>query len=393
MRKKRIVVSGIVATVPMAGLAWHTLNYVHGLLDLGHDVVFVEDINAHGPAPGTGFVPSSSQAVAMLEDALSACERTVPYSYYSAHEKRYYGLAGSDLQDVLAKADAMICVSANARFPAERARPRKVVAIDTDPVFTQFRLKYYPDFLDYYRTYDAVATFGKLIGTPLCDLPTHGITWIATQQPVPLHVWEFSAHAGNASFTTLSGWGHDGGHFTFEGRVYRRGKDLEWLRVLDLPGRVSWSLEIAIDTTDLRMYWERGMPFATAQTFRDKGWRLMPPFLASLSADAYRRFIRSAAGEFTVAKGQYAAIPSGWFSDRSALFLASGKPVVTQETGFSEWLPTGEGLFAFRSVDEAASALNEIAHDYDKHARKAREIAERYFDAKNVLSDLLERVL
>jgi len=375
----------------MAGLAWHTLNYICGLLELGHDVLFLEDIIHHGPPPGTAGTPTTTAACRFLERVLAQCGRPVMYSYFSKWDNRFYGADRADVNRFLKTADAMLCVTANARFPEDRLRPKRVVAIDTDPVFTQLRMLHHPEFLEYYLSYDFVATFGKLIGGSKCDLPTHGLSWIPTHQPVSLRQWPpLSPRKGN-TFSTVTSWNHASGHFRFKGQNYRRAKDCEWLKMLDLPRRIPWNMEMAIDIADVRSNWEPGMPFTAAEVFRDRGWHLRNPCPRNFSA--YHQFIAQCAGEFSVASDQYVRLLSGWFSDRSALFLATGKPVVTQETGFSEWLPTGDGLFSFTTVEEAASALNEIAHRYEYHAKAARRIAEEYFEAKKVISDLLERVL
>jgi len=252
-----------------------------------------------------------------------------------------------------------------------------------------------PAFLEYYKQFDGAATFGKLIGTQGCCVPTHGIEWIPTNQPVSLRQWKYEGAATSEAFTTLSGWSQDDReeYCEFQGRVYRYAKDAQWLRVVDVARRVPWEMSIAIETQRTRPEGQPIMPPSVQYAFRDRGWRFWDPVEVSLTTERYKRFVGNVAGEFTVAKEQYAGIPSGWFSDRSALFLAKGRPVVTQETGFSDWLPTGQGLFGFLDADEAVSALNEIHHDYARHSRAARHLAEQHFEAKKVVGDLLARVL
>jgi hypothetical protein len=155
------------------------------------------------------------------------------------------------------------------------------------------------------------------------------------------------------------------------------------MKMLDLPAKVPWNMTLGM----------QAMPAETAQQFTAHGWRLVDAEKSTLSCQAFADFIRNSAGEFTVAKEIYAAIPSGWFSDRAAAYLASARPVVTQGSGFDQRLPTGEGLFSFQTVEEAADALNKIDTDYPRHARAARRIAEQHFDSRKVLGELLQNVM
>jgi hypothetical protein len=157
---------------------------------------------------------------------------------------------------------------------------------------------------------------------------------------------------------------------------------VQWMKMIDLPRRVPWKMTLGM----------LSMPKETAAEFASHGWHLVDAEKSTLSCAAYADFIRNSAGEFTVAKEIYAAIPSGWFSDRSAAYLASGRPVVTQASGFDQWLPKGAGLFSYETMDEAAAALNTIAADPARHGAAARRIAQQYFDSKKVLGELLEKI-
>ena len=393
-RKLKVIVSGYIATTPFGGKTWHCRNYIHCLQELGHDVVFLEDLLDAPFNPVQRWLPDgNSYGLRFLEEALSSCERPVPFAYHSKWDGRWYGLDREQLKEAMTKADIMVCVDAGVRMRREFPRPRLVIAIDVDPVYTQLRMLSDPDYLEHYRQYDAVATFGESIGTSTCRVPTHGFAWIPTRQPVSLRHWPVVDEPSAPVFATLTTWSYGGGEYPFEGQIYRFAKDEQWCAVLDLPRRVPWHMEIAVETSGSPRTWGTSMPYTAQQTFRDRGWRLSEPLLPSLSGAGYREFISRCSGEFTVAKDNYVGVPSGWFGDRSPLFLSSGKPVVVQETGFSHWLPTGEGLFSFVDVAEAAGALQEIARDYSRHARSARRIAEEYFDGRKVLQDLLNRVL
>jgi hypothetical protein len=389
-----IVVSGHVVANPIAGLSWVTLNYLIGLQELGHEVWFFEDLACNPYHPLTRqTVVDTSYARDSLRDALARCERPVGHCVYSEWEGRWHGLERDGLESLLRRADLLIAVGAVMPMRDERPRARRMIAIDLDPVYTQTRMLHDPGFVDYFRKFDAVATYGPLIGTASCQLPTLGFDWIPTRQPIALSQWPFSEPHDSTTFTTLCSWGEPGRSFELDGKLYRCAKGPEFAKFVELPQRAPWTLSIAVETSAADEAVLFSMPPDDQARFRQAGWILDDPFPPSRSVSSYQEFIRGAAGEFTAAKEQYVAVPTGWFSDRSACFLASGRPVVTQATAFERWLPTGEGLFSFATIDEAVSALSAIKADHVKHARAARRIAEEYFDARRVLAALIERVL
>jgi len=384
--KLTIVVGGYIVAYPLGGMTWHHLNYLLGLHELGHEVYFLEDSGAYSYP----YNPSTWRCEADSSYGRDYLERTfnhygLPrrYCYYSEFENRHYGLSQGEMNDVLARADLLLCVSGVTPLRPNRPRPRRTAVIDTDPVFTQLRMMHDQSFLDYYRQFDRVATFGRLIGTPACPLPTHGLDWIPTNQPVAMAHWPVTPAAGEA-FTTIGKWEHSAErNLEFAGKKYLSSKGVEWLKLLELPARVPWDMTMGMAS----------MPADIASQFRRHGWKLVDPEQASVSCPAFASFIQSSAGEFTVAKEIYAGLPSGWFSDRGAAYLASGRPVVTQASGFDQWLPVGQGLFSYRDINEAAEALNKIAGDYAAHSESARKIAEKYFDANFVLTHLLYNCL
>ncbi len=382
----RIVVGGYIIGYPLGGMTWHHLNYLLGLHQLGHEICFLED-------SGEFSVPydpqkqicdaDSSFGRAYLQRTFEHYGLPLRYCYYSQFEDKYYGMTGAELDEYLRTADLLLCVSGVTPLRAERPRPRRTLVIDTDPVFTQVRMCHDSAFLEYFRSFDAVATFGRLIGTRECELPTHGINWIPTNQPIALRNWPVSK-ATSRAFTTIGKWEHaTDRHIEFAGRRILSSKAAEWLKLKQLPHRVSWKMTLGM----------QGMPAEVASDFRGHGWSIVDSEKASSDPQAYARFITESAGEFTVAKQIYAELPSGWFSDRSAAYLAAGRPVVTQDSGFDHWLPTGKGLFSYKTLDDAAEALNNICQDYPAHAAAARDIAERHFDASVVLNELLTRVM
>jgi len=380
-----IIVGGYIVGYPLGGMTWHHLNYLLGLQEMGHEVWFLEDSGSYSmpynPAQQR-CDPDPAYGLDYLQQTFAHYKLPPRYCYYSQFWDTYYGLQRGELDDLLKRADLLICVSGVTPLRPQRPRPRRTVVIDTDPVFTQLRMGEGGEFLDYFKSFDHIATFAQRIGQADCPLPAHGLDWIPTRQPVALRHWPVS-ESTSRTFTTIGKWEHGGRDVEFNGRTYRSSKSPEWLKMIDLPSQVPWQMELAM----------QAMPAQVHQRFMEHGWALVDPEPASISPQAFARYIQDSAGEFTVAKEIYAGLPSGWFSDRSAAFLASGRPVVTQESGFSRWLPTGEGLFGFATPQKAAEALGQIAGDYPRHAQAARRIAQAYFDARTVLAELLRRVM
>ncbi len=383
-RPLKIVVGGYIIGYPLGGMTWHHLNYLLGFHELGHEVTFLEDSGEFSvPYNPTDWTcsPESTYGRRYLEDAFREYRLPARYCYYSQFENRYYGLGKDELEDTLHQADLMVFVSGVTPLRDERPRPRRTVVIDTDPVFTQLRMRHDADFLEYYRRFDVQATFGRLIGTDSCPLPTHGLKWVGTNQPVALSRWKVQPCTSRA-FSTIGKWEHSSDrHLEFDGRKYRSSKGVQWMKLKSLPSRVNWEMTLGM----------AGMPGDVARDFRSHGWKIVDPEKASINCRSMADFICDSAGEFTVAKEIYTELLSGWFSDRSSIYLASGRPVVTQDSGFDKWMPAGEGLFSFRSEDEAAVALNEIARDYPRHSAAARGVAESHLDARKVLQELIDR--
>lgn len=382
----KIVVGGYIVGYPLGGMTWHHLNYLLGLQELGHQVCFLED-------SGSYSVPYNPQlqrceidpayGLEYLRQTFALVRLNIPWCYYSEFWDTHYGLNRDELTDILRNADLLLCVSGVTPLRDGRPRPRRTAVIDTDPVFTQLRMAENAEFRRYYESFDAVATFGRLIGTSACPLPAYDIDWIPTQQPVALAYWPVTtSNASDACFTTIGKWEHGNRDVEFNCRRYRSSKESQWRKMIDVPSQVSWQMEAAM----------QGMTVGERREFEAHGWRITDPEPLSISPQAYQRYIQTSAGEFTVAKEIYAALPSGWFSDRSAAYLACGRPVVTQSSGFEQWLPTGQGVFAYTTPQEAVNALDAIAANYACHAAAARDLAERYFDARKVLGELLERV-
>jgi hypothetical protein len=406
----RIVVSGLIAQHPrLGGMTWHYLNYVLGLSHLGHDVYYFED---------SGLVPYDVSGRMEL-DADLAGNRDVNirylvetfgrfgmmdrWAYRCAPELDWFGLSDARRTDVLKSADLLINVSGSLDEPEGYLHIPRLVYIDTDPVVTQ--IKYLiadpPEFPGRVDAHDVHFSFGEL-GS---QMPQTGHRWLPTRQPVFLLEWQ-PAESSRRVYTTVMSWASYA-PLRWQGREYAQ-KDAEFQRYIELPSKVApTKLEVAMAPRQ-HMLWQTKLEDLPAgaralvgkrphlkpqELLEQTGWRVVNANERCGSIDDYRDYIRSSLGEWSVAKNAYVSGRPGWFSERSACYLAAGRPVIVQDTGFSEVLPVGEGLFAFATLDEAATALQEAGRRYGQHSRSALALAEAYFDSGKVLSDLIERAL
>jgi hypothetical protein len=251
------------------------------------------------------------------------------------------------------------------------------VLVDTDPVFIQIGAH---GLGGPFSRYHAHFTYGENAHRPGCDMPTGGVRWLPTRQPVVLDLWPVEPGDPTASFTTVMNWSPLGDR-EHEGRVYGQ-KDREFEPYFSLPRDTGEVMEVAISA-----------PVAVCKRLAESGWRVADPLKVTRSPWSYRRYLRASRAEFSVAKHGYVSTRCGWFSDRSAAYLASGRPIIVQDTGFSDFLPCGRGLLAYRTPEEVIAAMRLLGDDYETHCRAAHAVAEECFDARQVLIDLLERSL
>jgi hypothetical protein len=228
--------------------------------------------------------------------------------------------------------------------------------------------------------HDTHFTYGENLGAADCDVPLEAFRWLPTRQPVVLDLWDNLGNSPGEAYTTITTWHNKGKEVTYRGDTYYWTKDREFLKFLDLPRRRSVSFELAA-----------GVDEGSRRRLCEHSWRLVPSIPISEDVDRYRGYIQHSRGEFTVARDQYVRPNTGWFSDRSACYLAAGRPVITQETGFSKFLPTGKGLFAFRTMDDILAAVDTIESDYEGNCRAARELAAECFAAEKVVGSLMKR--
>ena len=368
---------GYIVRGPVGGMAWHHLQYLLGLTRLGHRVTFLEDSD---DVPWSCYDPERDVTDEDPTYGLAFTDRIMRqlrlerWAYYDAHRDAWHGPAGGAIARTCSAADVLLDLSlVHPPRPWVTGIPTRI-AVDTDPVFTQLRHLNEPDRLARAEMHNAHFTFAE---SPRRSLPDDGFTWRPTRQPVVVEMWPVVPAPAAAPFTTVMQWDsypaleHQGERFGM--------KSDSFTPFRDLPRRTRVPLELAASGPAL--------PWLELQTL---GWRILHPLVPTANPWTYRRYIRASRGEFSVAKQGYVAARTGWFSERSANYLASGRPVVTQETGFSDVLPTGEGLLAFSTLDEAVAAVEDVAAGHERHSRAARELAVEWFDSRKVLTRLLE---
>jgi hypothetical protein len=380
----RILVLGYIIRGPMGGMTWHHLQYLLGLQALGHSVLYIEDSgdsehSCYHPHSGiTGADPTYG-----LQYAATVFQRSGfgdSWAYYDAHTRSWLGPLGSHAVAQANEYDLLINLScANPVREWFRSIPLRIL-LDTDPAFTQIRHLTDPARRELALRHNAFFSFAENIGTTRASIPDDGFSWKPTRQPVVLDAWPVVPAPAQPHFSTVMQW-ESYRALEYAGRSYGV-KCQSFADYVDLPRRAGQVFEIAM-----------GSPSAPRKELREQGWRLLNPLGVAADPWSYQEFIQRSKAEFGVAKQGYVTGTTGWFSERSAAYLASGRPVVVQDTGFSDWLETGLGVVTFRSLEEAIEGVRNIDRDYTQHCRKARYLAVEYFDSSKVLSSLLDRAL
>jgi len=260
------------------------------------------------------------------------------------------------------------------------ACPRRVY-VESDPVAAQIKIAQgNQETIGTLAAHQVHFSFGENFGAPDCKVPLKQFSWIPTRQPVILDLWKNSYPADGRPYTTIATWENKGKDIVYDGETYYWSKDREFMKIIDLPRRRPVGFELAL-----------GREEKVQRILSENGWGWVDSIEVSRDLDRYRDYILRSRGEFTVAKDQNIRLRSGWFSDRSACYLAAGRPVINQETGFSNCLPTGRGLFSFETMDDILAAVDNIEGDYEGNSRAAREIAEEFFAAEKVLGKLMRQ--
>ncbi len=369
-----ILVAGIIARYPFGGVAWCSLMYLLGLRNLGHRVFYIEDTGecVYDPVQNTRAT-DPTYGTTYIADALSPFGLGDAWSFVN-YDGAYFGRSREDVARFCADADVFLNLSGGSWFwRDEYVRIPRKAFIDSDPAFTQLAIaKAEPWYVQFFRGFDRLFTFGANIGTQASAIPTGEFSWRKTWQPVTTDLWTTAPETPppGGDFTTVMTWQIES--FTDVGG----NKDQEFVRFIDLPSRTRQPFELAVNG-----------PQALLQRH---GWRTVDAMQVSRTPWAYRDFIHKSRAEFGVAKHTYVSTRSGWFSDRTECYLASGRPALVQDTGWTAHLPSGDGLHAFSTVDEALAGIERINADYPRQAQRAREIAREHFDAGRVLPRLLD---
>ncbi|MBS1879733.1 MAG: glycosyltransferase family 2 protein [Actinobacteria bacterium] len=386
MSRPKVVVLGMMSKMPVAGVVWQNLHYLLGFERLGCDAYYVET-HARTPSmlmsdPGDDGSALAAEYIAAIMRRFGLADR---WAYRALHDDgSCFGMSELELERLYGSADLLLNLHGGTQPLPELAATGRLVYLETDPVQLQVELHHgLPETIEFLEPHVAFFTFAENWGQPDCGLPEQErFRFLPTRQPVVLDLWPDRSAQPADLFTTIGNWRQEWRDVTFAGERYTWSKHHEFLRHLDLPRRTGAAFELALSS------WEE----SDRELLTDHGWLVRDGLEVSRGIDGYREYVGSSRGEFTVAKDQNVRLRTGWFSDRSATYLASGRPVVTQDTGFGVALPTGAGLLAFDSPEGAAEAIERVDADYSIHAWAARELAREQFEATAVLSPLLEQL-
>ncbi len=405
----RIIVTGLIAQhFTLAGVSWDYIQYCIGLKQLGYDVYYFEDsgewpYNLDGGKDGNDWVERDCvKNITYLKQVLDRYGLGDRWAYFFPLTSQWFGLSDTKRNEVLQTADLLINVSGTLEKPEKYATVKKLAYIDSDPGFTQVKLKLgQEEFSKRIAAHNCHFSFGESIPEFLKD--TH-YNWHPTRTPIVLSEWDKGRPHGNV-YTTIMNW-TSYKPLRFEGRSFHQ-KDIEFIKFIELKRKLkNISLEVALSKLQHKN-WQTSLPdhfggeeetekfsFSTpADLLSYYGWRIVDPAEKCRDMDGYRDYILSSKAEWSVAKGGYVVSKPGWFSCRSACYLAAGRPVIVQNTGFDKVLPVGEGILSFDSVEDAVEKINEVESRYALHAKRAKEIAAEYFDSARVLQRLIDKAI
>jgi hypothetical protein len=387
MKKKKIVVIGFMGSMPIAGVIWQHIHYIVGLQCLGHDVFYIEDSARLPYNPETFEVNNEFDYAARLLNRLSDEFGFKNRWAFCARYLRGQPTAGLSLQkirELYRDADAILNICGAQELNDDLLVSDRILYIESDPGVEQIKIdKGVRSTVDYLWRHHALFTFGENVGKKTFPVPKHGFEWMPTRQPIVIDLWKTNRAPPQAAvFTSVANWSTSGlKDITWRGDKYLWSKSREFIRFVAAPKKSGEYFELATNIEDRSTRWK----------FERNGWRLISPLQLSVDYWLYRDYIHRSKGEFTVAKDQYVRLDTGWFSDRSACYLAAGRPVIIQETGFTKNYGGKAGLLSFGSLGEIVDAVKTINADYAKHSRAARALAREVFEAGKVLKSLLDR--
>lgn len=378
---EHVVVIGALGKLPYGGMAFYWGHHIAGLQDLGYEVHYLECLDQPDEAynPDTNEMSDDpSYALAYLSDLLPRFGVSPERSSFIDRGGSCHFSGWSGLRSALDGAAFVLNVGVPTWFE-DLERCERRIFIDCDPMYTQVAmetgtgLRAEPPY-----HYDTLFTYGARIGADDCLIPTAGRSWLPARTVVATKWWTVAPAPSDGPIVALLHWAA-GGDLEFAGRTLGH-KDREFVHFFDLPSRRPGRFVAAI-----------GGGGAPKDELEDAGWELVGPLEATRTTDVYQSFIARSRADLGIAKHSYVETRTGWFSDRSTCYLAAGRPVLHQDTGFTDWLPEGEGVLAFSDLDSLLDAIDRLERDYARHAQAARRIAEEYFEARVVLADMLEK--
>jgi hypothetical protein len=382
--KGTIIVFGILFWFPLAGVTYQFLHFLLGLRRLGYDPFYIEDSGRWIYDPKLNDLsPDATGNLNAIVPVLEAHGFKNRWAFRGNYPGgRCYGLDEKKILRLYREADAFLNVTGAQELREEHMACRRRIYVETDPVAAEIKIAQGDRAtIAALAAHDTHFSYGGNFGRPDCLVPLEKFNWQPTVQPVVLDLWKNNSRKVNgAAFNTIATWRNQGKDIVYKGRKYYWSKDREFKKILDLPLRGSGPFELAV-----------GVDEKTRRMLAKNGWRVTDPVKLSSDMTSYHEFILKSRGEFTVAKDQNIRLRSGWFSDRSACYLAASRPVINQDTAFGSYLPTGKGLFAFQTMEDILAAVDEIESDYVGNCRAAREIAAEHFAAEKVLGSLLQR--
>ena len=381
--RRKVVLLGMMTRIPVAGAVWGTMHYMVGLERMGYEPYYVE---AHARTPTmlmrTAEDDSSALAAGFIDGVMRRFGMAGRWAFHALHDDgRVYGMSDTALADLYRDAALIINYHGGTVPLPEHTATGRLVYLGTDPVDTEIEVHQgRQETIDFLAQHRAFHTWGLNLGRPDCRVPLPLPFDFRPQPPaVVCDLWDAPPTDRCRRFTTVGNWRQPYRDVEFEGDVYHWSKHHEFMKVIDLPRRVNQEFELSLGSYQPE---DQSM-------LESHGWHVRDAMSFSTDLDLYRDYLRDSRGEFTVAKDQNVRLRSGWFSERSAQYLAAGRPVITQETGFSNVLPTGRGVFGFQTLDDIVAAVESVNADYAGHCRAAREIAAEYFDYTRVLPLLL----
>jgi hypothetical protein len=373
----------LAARYPFAGIIWQLLHHLVGFRRLGLDVYYLEDHCSWVYDPDAE-VPTRDPSgnLKMLASALERYGFADRWAFLDSVRDEYIGMPRERCLQLLAEADAVINLCGATRPREEHLRNRCLVYLETDPGIVEVACAAgEPDTVSYIEAHKLLFTYAYNLGEADCLLPTAGKHWHRTRPPILLDGWRDEAGPAEPDrFTTVGTWRNRGHDLKIRGETYYWSKHVNFGKVFEVARRAGQHIELAIGLNSGPDY-ERALV---------GGFSFRPVIPMSLDLDAYREYVSSSRGEFTVAKDAYVRTRSGWFSDRSACYLAAGRPVVTQRTGFEKFIPVGAGLLGFDNADDAVEAIRAVNADYRRQSKAARELAQEYFDAVKLLDEIAQ---